>query len=833
MKYTILTLFPALVRPFACEALIGRAVKNGLISIEVRDIRDSSMLSHRKVDDTPYGGGAGMVVRADVMAEALTELDDAHIVMLSPAGQPLTQRLAEELAGEQHLALVCGRYEGFDARVEAMVDREVSIGDFVMMGGEAAAACVLEATARLIPGVLHDQDSHRADSFSSGLLDYPEYTRPDVLTWRGQTLRVPGVLQSGNHAVVARWRRREALRRTLSRRPDLLQSTGLDGDDICDLESLGAMASDLERLGLDAPKSHPRKRGARMTLRLSPEALTWTDLKPRFEELARRPLALASVSRFLDDWSRLEKLAAEAHALTVRQRDENTADETARARVDDMIQVFEPALRAASQTLRARLLTLPNWQPHDDEMQLVRRFRDASDLYRDQNQPLLSSLDELGSEYTRIVGAQSVQIGGETLPMARAAKRLISDDRSERETAWRTIAERRMQDAPRLHEVYLELLKLRRAVAENAGFTTFTDYAFREYHRDYTPADCFAFHQAIEATVTPSLEPIFEERRELMGLPALRPWDDDWRAAPDARRRPPQQPFSTGDELEEGVSRMLHALDPELGGLFASLRQYGDLDLNARANKAPGGYHARLPHSRRSYIFMSAAGTQENVTTLLHEAGHAFHFLLSSREQPLSWNASGPIEFNEVASMSMELLAAPFLESERGGFYAPPDAARARADHLEHILRFFPYMAAVDAFQHWVHAQDPYALKAADLDDAWEREFRRFMGPVNWTGLEQHLRIGWQRQLHLFLIPFYYVEYGLAQLGALQIWRTASANPTRALRQYKAALALGNTRPTDQLFAAAGARLMFDAQSIAPLVTLVRKERERQLGLSE
>ena len=264
MKFTVLTLFPQLLEPWLREAIIGKAVGRGLLEFDLRDIRGAATDKHRTVDDSPYGGGAGMVMRVDIIAKALDGIDADEVVMLTPAGERFTQGLALEFAQKKHIALLCGRYEGFDARVERLVTREVSLGDFVMMGGEAAAACIIEAVTRLIPGVLGDADSHRADSFSdglargtgsSGLLDYPEFTRP--LEFGGEA--VPAVLTSGNHAAIAAWRRREALVRTLDRRPDLLPHAGLTSSDAGVLLELGVSAAQLEQWGVELPKVKRRR----------------------------------------------------------------------------------------------------------------------------------------------------------------------------------------------------------------------------------------------------------------------------------------------------------------------------------------------------------------------------------------------------------------------------------------------------------------------------------------------------------------------------------------------------------------------------------------------
>lgn len=267
MKFTVLTLFPQLIEPWTREAIIGKAVERGLLEFDVRDIRGVTTDKHRTVDDTPYGGGAGMVLRVDIIHKALKDVIADEIVLLSPAGERFTQDMALEFSQKQHVALLCGRYEGFDARVERLVTREVSIGDFVMMGGEAAAACIVEATTRLVPGVLGDADSHRADSFSSGLLDYPEYTRP--LEFEGDA--VPDILRGGNHGAIAAWRRRAALERTLERRPDLLPLAGLTSSDAGVLLELGVSAQMLTAWGVELPKPKKVRRSKPVTPPPSPD----------------------------------------------------------------------------------------------------------------------------------------------------------------------------------------------------------------------------------------------------------------------------------------------------------------------------------------------------------------------------------------------------------------------------------------------------------------------------------------------------------------------------------------------------------------------------------
>ncbi len=370
-----------------------------------------------------------------------------------------------------------------------------------------------------------------------------------------------------------------------------------------------------------------------------------------------------------------------------------------------------------------------------------------------------------------------------------------------------------------LNEQYLALLALRRRIAANAGFDAYRDYSWLERGRyDYTPADAFAFHDAIEAEVVPVARRLYEARREALGLGSLRPWDLDVEVV----EQPPLAPFQEAMELEEGCARIFHAIDPVLGEQFEGLRG-GLLDLDSRANKAPGGYCRSLPVSQQSFIFMNAVGKHRNVQTLLHEGGHAFHNQ-HAYHLPLVWMRHAPMEMAEVASMGMEMLAQPFLEKAKGGFYGEADARRARVEHLEKIVLFLPYMAVVDAFQHWVYAEAPENVTANDLDATWARLWDRFMGGIDYSGLEAVKETGWHRKRHIFLYPFYYIEYGLAQVGALQLWRNALADPVEALAAYRRSLALGGTQPLPDLFEAAGIRFAFDKETLRGLMELVQAQ---------
>ena len=551
--------------------------------------------------------------------------------------------------------------------------------------------------------------------------------------------------------------------------------------------------------------------------------LKWSDLKPRFDDLISAPLNADSMGEFLHRWSDLEKQLNESVNLAYRARTENTVDAEAAERYERLVTEVQPQAKAAAQALRDRVLSVPGYKPRDDESDLFRRFAAQRDLYREANLPVETELALLAARYDEIVGAMSVTLDGAILTMAAALQRLENTVRVEREAAWREVMARFAQDRSALDELFLRMLPLRRQLAANAGLSDYREFMWRAYGRfDYRPEDCLAFHAAIEAEIVPLARKLLERRRVWLGLNELRPWDLDV----DPLNRAPLRPFDTPEELEAGVSRMMHQLDPALGKDFDLLRE-GSLDLGSRANKAPGGYCEFFPVSGRPYIFMNAVGTHDDVNTLLHESGHSFHALASSRAHNLVWNHWSPMEFAEVGSMAMELLAAPYLEEGHGGFYGHEEAGRARASHLEGAVLFLPYMAVVDAFQHWLYTT-PEDVTPTSMDAQWTRLWERFMPVTDWSGLETQRASGWQRKQHIFQNPFYYVEYGLSQVGAFQVWRNSLSDAPAALAAYRAALALGYTRPLPELYRAAGARLAFDREMLASLRPLL----EEHLGLA-
>jgi len=547
---------------------------------------------------------------------------------------------------------------------------------------------------------------------------------------------------------------------------------------------------------------------------------SWSQIEPYYAELIARPLTEDTVETWLLDWTQLSRLLSETGNRLQIATTVNTEDKEAVTQLQNfMVNIVEPSA-SQEQKLKEKLLNSELVAAGFENA--MRNIQTEAEIFREANVPLFTQENDLDIEYNQIVGAQTVVWEGQELTITQLKRKLETDDRGVREAVWKAIADRRLADRPALNELWLKFLPIRLQMAKNAGFDSFRDLRWKQFKRfDYTPDDCLTFHDAIEKVVVPAATRIYEKKRQKLGVDSLRPWDLD-RDDVYPMSRPPLHPFQTNEELVSKADTILHNVDPELGDYFSIMRKEGLLDLDNRKGKAPGGYQAGLLQSKRPFIFMNAVGTQDDVQTLLHEAGHAFH-LFEALKLPYSQQWEYTSEIAEVASMSMELLAAPYLAASEGGYYSPKDAARAEIEHLEHNILFWPFMAVVDAFQHWVYSNPQDAGIIAKCDAKWGELWARFIPGVDWSGLEDSRVTGWHRKLHIFQIPFYYVDYGLAQIGAMQVWRNSLSDKAKAIRDYRSALALGDTRPLPELFAAAGAKFAFDAGTLSELVDLSEK----------
>jgi len=544
---------------------------------------------------------------------------------------------------------------------------------------------------------------------------------------------------------------------------------------------------------------------------------TWDEIAPNYEELATCPLDQSSVAAWLQTWSNLDSALREAASLASIAYTTDTGNAAKEATNLRFTSELGPRVSEQQVRLSGRLLDLG--YTRDDLVTTLRRMRNQRDLFRAENVPLMQQEAKLYSEYNKITGGLTVNWDGEELPIPRLQPFLQSADRAVRERAFHLGAQAYIERHDALADLFDRMYAVRTAIARNAGFDNYRDYTHRAKNRfDYTPADCEQFHAAVEQTVVPAVARLHARRKKQMGLDTLRPWD----TAVDPAGRPPLKPFETVDTLIARAETIFQRLDPALGGYFTQMADEHLLDLDSRKGKRPGGYCTSLPYRGRPFIFMNAVGVAGDVETLLHEAGHAFHNV-EAQVQPLIFQRHPGSEMAEVASMSMELLTAPYLAKDDGGYYSESNARRARVEHLEGILPSLAHIASVDAFQHWLYTSGEGHDRTA-RDAAWLTIRDRFEQGVDWSGLEAERIARWYRQLHIFLYPFYYIEYGIAQLGALQVWRNSLADHAAALAAYRRALALGGTEPLPQLFAAAGAKLAFDAETMGGLVALIEEQ---------
>ncbi|HSI34561.1 MAG: M3 family oligoendopeptidase [Phycisphaerae bacterium] len=550
----------------------------------------------------------------------------------------------------------------------------------------------------------------------------------------------------------------------------------------------------------------------------------WSQGEPLYQELLGREVSsVTDLRRWLEDFAELDAAFDEFGSRRFIEHSCHTDDVEIKKHYLHWVEVIEPRIKPLYFELQQKLLASPflaELEAQDRKyVLLARQWRADVEIFRPANVPLETEVTKLVTKYEELCGDMTVVINGEELTLQQAARFLEEPDRAVRQSAWEGREARRFKDREAVDALFDQVVKTRHQIATNAGLPSFTALIWKEYKRfDYTPEQCAQFADAIERTVVPLAAALDRQHQADMKLPALRPWD----TLVDPHGRPPLRPYAR-DDTDALVSRsrtIFDHLSPALGEEFDSLRVNGDLDLASRKGKQPGGYQCSLEESRRPFIFMNAAGLHDDVVTLLHEGGHAFHMLAARDELLFTRNA--PIEFCEVASMAMELLGADHF----GAFYADPaDVARAQRHQLQRAIRLLPWVATIDQFQHWLYANPGHTRD--DRTAAWLSTWGRFAPPLDWTGLEAYRANWWQRQPHLFGSPLYYVEYGIAQLGALQLWVKSRHDTHRAIANYRAALKLGGTRPLPELFAAAGIVFDFSEKTLRPLMDAVGEELER------
>ena len=549
------------------------------------------------------------------------------------------------------------------------------------------------------------------------------------------------------------------------------------------------------------------------------EITDWTTLEPYFKNLTDRDINnLQQLQQWLKDLSELEAVVSEEMCWRQIKMTCDTENKELSESFNSFMMEIQPHWRSYTDILNRKLVDCPYTAELKDSAfsTYLRNIKKNISLFREENIPLLSDLGIEAQQFGVINGKMLVEIDGKEYTLQQAARFLEDPDRQLREKVYRKIWDRRMEDKDQLDQLFNSLLQKRNQVALNAGFANYRDYCFRELGRfDYNSEDCFQFHEAVKKYVLPIADDIYRKKKARLHLDDFRPWDVD--AEPAGTR--PLKPFSTGTDLLQKTILCLDRLDPFFADCLRKMEEWKRFDLESRKGKAPGGYNCPLPETGAPFIFMNAAGTLNDVVTLVHEGGHAVHSFLA-HPLPLTGYKEYPTEFAEVASMSMEL----FSMNEWDVFFDnEEELKRARELQLERVITVLPWIATIDKFQHWIY-ENP-AHTSAERTEQWNQILNEFTpSTLNTDGLESYRSHNWQRQLHLFEVPFYYIEYGIAQLGAIGMWQQFQKNKNQALSNYKQALSLGGTRPLPQLFEAAGLKFDFSPGYIKELMLFMNEE---------
>jgi len=549
---------------------------------------------------------------------------------------------------------------------------------------------------------------------------------------------------------------------------------------------------------------------------------SWDILSPYFVQLLEKEINnKTDLENWLKDRSELEAFISEDMAWRyVRMTCDTTNKDLEQAYLFFVTEI-EPQISPLTDKLNHKLIQSPFVDELDKEKYFIylRGIRKEIEIFREENVPLMAEISTESQKYGAIIGSMSVEIDGKELTMQQAANFLKNPDRNKREIAFKKINEKRQAHATELDELFNKLISLRHQVAVNAGFDNFRDYMFAAMGRfDYTPKDCFDFHSAIQKEVMPLVKAFAEKRKKDLGLDSLRPWDMEV----DTQNREALEPFTSGKDLIDKTERCFRKVDDYFAWCIETMDNMERLDLESRKGKAPGGYNYPMSETSVPFIFMNAASSTRDVETMVHEGGHAVHSFLS-KDLELAAFKNCPSEVAELASMSMELLS---YDGQDEFYPNKEDFNRAKEEHLEGIIKILPWIATIDKFQHWIYSNPAHT--AQERKDYWLQLSKDFgTGMIDWTGYENIQAYTWQKQLHLYEVPFYYIEYGMAQLGALAVWRNYLNNKSKAIAEYKAALSLGYTKTIGEIYKTAGIEFNFTESYIKELMAFVKEELEK------
>ncbi|MCK5665573.1 MAG: M3 family oligoendopeptidase [Thiotrichaceae bacterium] len=546
----------------------------------------------------------------------------------------------------------------------------------------------------------------------------------------------------------------------------------------------------------------------------------WQEIKPFLDELLDRSInSKDELVSWFHDRSELEAVLSEDGAWRYIKMTCDTTDDKLRDSFNFFVQEIQPNIAPYSDKLNKKAVASPYLQEISSQTGydiMIRELKKEIEIFREENIPLQTELQTKSQEYGQTSGAMSVEIDGEEKTLQQAAVELQKTDRDWREKVYHKISTRRLLDRNKLDDLFNSLITLRHQVAGNAGFDNFRDYMFEAMGRfDYTPQDCFDFHDAIAAEVVPFLDDFASERKGKLSLDKLRPWDK----SVDEEGRSPLKAFDGGEDLLNKGIEVFKATDSYLGECLSTMKEMGRLDLESRKGKAPGGYNYPLAESGVPFIFMNATSTLRDMVTLMHEGGHAVHAFLCDNLE-LNEFKNTPSEVAELASMSMELIS---MDQWHIYFDDEENLIRAKREHLEQLIETLPWVATIDKFQHWIYENPKHSIE--DRVNNWTRIFDQFSDKItDWNDLELNKSYLWQRQLHLYEVPFYYIEYGMAQLGAIAVWKNYREDNIKGLEGYMNALKLGYTATIPEIYKAAGIKFDFSREYIKDLMAFVKSE---------
>jgi len=549
---------------------------------------------------------------------------------------------------------------------------------------------------------------------------------------------------------------------------------------------------------------------------------TWDDLKLYFDILINREiLSQDDLITLITHYSELISVFEEGYAWSYINMSCHTDNKDYVNRYEKFASEIEPEFSKAANVITKKIVANPEFNQLDPARfgQLSKLFKRELDMFRDKNVPLNAELAKLSSQYDQVAGGLTASIDGEDLPMPIAGTRLLSSDRQVRKNAWLAIQESRFAKKEEFDVLYSKMVKLRHQVAINTGYDNFRDYQHDNLHRfDYTPEDALQFHNAVETCVKPLALSIYKNNCIKLGLDLsdYRPWD----GSGEPEGQAPLKPFDGAEQLIAKAIDIFSSINLDFGDNLKAMHKNNLFDLDSRKGKSPGGYNYPLEVTGMPFIFMNSAGTQQDVTTMMHEGGHAMHTFLCN-DEPFVQYRETPMEMAETASMSMELMTSPYWDK----FYNEEDHIRARREHLEGIITFFPWCATVDAMQHWVYLNPDHTVQ--ERDNHFVNLTKRFGSYLNWDGYEQYQRNSWQRQGHIFGAPFYYIEYGIAQLGALQVYRNFVKDNESGLHGYIKGLKMGNSKPMPEVWENMGIKFDFSAETITNLMEFVKEELDK------